>query len=166
MPHILRFGITHRNSPDRNPDFTPIGDSSLISARTYHMLPNGRQLADYIPFYFSSRMPMLYVIQNGFNGVPAISPELIVYCISSVGKVIAYDLDYIFTDGHAVDSFSSVFRKEDTPRIKQLLDFEAIRARYWKDDNDLDKKRRKEAEFLVLSDLPAVAILGFVVYNN
>jgi hypothetical protein len=30
----------------------------------------------------------------------------------------------------------------------------------------LDRKRRKEAEFLVLGDVPNVAILGFLTYNE
>ena len=46
------------------------------------------------------------------------------------------------------------------------LDFKAIKARYWKDDTDLDLKRRKEAEFLVSGDLPVSAILGFIVFNE
>ena len=41
-----------------------------------------------------------------------------------------------------------------------------MRAKYWLDENDLDLKRRKEAEFLVLGDIATEAILGFVVYNQ
>ena len=33
MPHILQNGITHRNSINHNPNFTAIGDISLISTR-------------------------------------------------------------------------------------------------------------------------------------
>jgi hypothetical protein len=35
---------------------------------------------------------------------------------------------------------------------------------YWHDD--LDLKRRKEAEFLVADDIPLTALLGYVVYND
>lgn len=49
--HVLEHGITHRNSPNRNPDFVPIGDSRLIHKRTDFLLPNQKHLGNYIPFY-------------------------------------------------------------------------------------------------------------------
>jgi len=166
VPHILQFGITHRNSPNRNPHFIPIGDRSLITTRNNFVLENGRQIGDYIPFYFGYRMPMLYVIQKGYNNLPVVPPEQIVYCVSSVAKMIEINLDFIFTNGHAVDSFSSCYSIRDIDKIDELLDINAIQDKYWKDDDDLDKKRRKEAEFLISEDVPSVAILGFVVYNE
>jgi len=68
VPHILTNGITHRNSPNANSKFTSIGDPSLITTRDCFVLDNGRLLGDYVPFYFGTRSPMLYVIQKGFNG--------------------------------------------------------------------------------------------------
>lgn len=76
------------------------------------------------------------------------------------------NLEYIFTDGHAVDSFSTQYGLQDIENIDTLLDMKAIHAKYWKDENDLDLKRRKEAEFLVLGDIPATAVLGYLVYNE
>lgn len=69
VPHILTNGITHISSKNRNTDYKGIGDNSLINTRSKFLLPNGKFLGDYIPFYFWGHMPMLYVIQNGFNGV-------------------------------------------------------------------------------------------------
>lgn len=92
IPHILQHGITHRTSPNCNPEFVPIGDSRLIGARDDLTLNNGRKLGDYIPFYFGTRMPMLYVIQRGHNGVPITPAEKIVYCISSVQKIMELGL--------------------------------------------------------------------------
>ncbi len=43
---------------------------------------------------------------------------------------------------------------------------DAVKAKYWKDEDDLDRKRRKEAEFLVLGDIDKKAILGYVVFNK
>ncbi len=50
--------------------------------------------------------------------------------------------------------------------IRQTCAKKAISSKYWKDENDLDLKRRKEAEFLVSGDLPVNAIEGFVVYTE
>lgn len=164
IPHILKYGITHSESPHKNKTYKPIGDSSLISRRTIFPASKDKTLGDYIPFYFGSRMPMLYVIQNGFNGVKVVSPEQIVYCISSVQKMIDLDLDFIFTNGHAVDALSIFYNQSDAHQIDTLLDFEAIKAQWWK--GDLDLKRRKEAEFLIQNDVPSGAIIGYVVYNE
>lgn len=34
IPHILANGITHKNSPNRNPHYRNIGDLSLIDNRS------------------------------------------------------------------------------------------------------------------------------------
>ncbi|HPH90792.1 MAG TPA: DUF4433 domain-containing protein [Ferruginibacter sp.] len=165
IPHILQHGITHISSPNRNPAYVSIGDSSLISVRDTFLLPNDRMLGSYIPFYFDARMPMLYVIQKGFNGVLATSAKDIVYCVSSVEAIEQQGLDYVFSDGHAIDVFTNFYTPADRLNIENLIDRKAIQRKYWNDENDLDLKRRKEAEFLVSGDIPTDAVLGFVVYN-
>ncbi|MDI9319570.1 MAG: DUF4433 domain-containing protein [Phycisphaerales bacterium] len=165
IPHILQYGITHSTSANANPNFMPIGDGSLIATRNDFLLNNGRRLGEYIPFYFSVRTPMLYVVQNGFNMVAPTPAENIVYCITSVQKIIDLQLEFVFTDGHAVDGFSSQFTIADIQHIDTILDKNAINAKYWRDENDLDRKRRKEAEFLVLGDIAKAAILGFITMD-
>lgn len=166
IPHILTHGITHSMSANSNPAFVPIGDSSLISTRSRYMLSNGKQLGDYIPFYFGGRTPMLYVIQKGFNMVTPTKPESIVYCVTSIQAIVNSNLDYVFTDGHAVDSFSSLYYPADIDKLDNIIDWNSVKAKYWRDDHDLDRKRKKEAEFLVLGDIPISTILGYVVYNE
>ena len=166
IPHILANGITHIASRSANTDYVPIGDGSLISRRNEITLINGRSLGDYIPFYFDGRMPMLLVVQNGTNGVRVTPPQDIVYCISSVAKIIESGLDFLFTDGHAVASLSSIYDPGQINDIDQLVDFNAVHVKYWRTDNDLDLKRRKEAEFLVGNDIPVQAIVGYVVFNE
>jgi hypothetical protein len=166
ISHILQNGITHVSSVNANPNFMPIGDSSLIATRNDFLLDNGIRLGEYIPFYFGKKTPMLYVVQNGFNRVAPTPAENIVYCVSSVQKIIDMKLDFVFTDGHAVDGFSTQYSAKDINQIDTILDKKAINAKYWKDENDLDLKRRKEAEFLVLGDIAIDAVLGFLVSNE
>ncbi len=146
IPHILRYGITHSKSANFNPNFVPIGDKSLISTRNNITLSNGKLLGEYIPFYFGVRTPMLYVVQKGFNAVAPTNPENIVYCVTSVQKIIDCNLNFVFTNGHAVDGFTSEFTNQDITNLDQILDWDAIKAKYWQNENDLDVKRRKEAE--------------------
>lgn len=166
IPHVLQYGITHRNSPFANLNFIPIGDNSLIYKRNVYVLNNGKPLGDYIPFYFGTKSPMLYVIQRGYNSVDKINPENIVYCVTTIAEIINSGIDFIFTDGHAIDSFSAEYSKDQIKNIDNILDYNAINASIWIDENDLDKKRRKEAEFLLSQDLPANHILGYICYNE
>jgi hypothetical protein len=166
IPHILQYGITHVNSANANANFVPIGDGSLISTRSNFILNNGKRLGGYIPFYLGVLTPMLYVIQKGFNNVKVTPAEDIVYCISSVQQIIDTQLDFIFTDGHAIEILSSEYEPSDIDHIDTLLDFKAINDSNFKDPNDLDKKRRKQAEFLVEGDVPKEAVIGFIVYNK
>lgn len=166
IPHILDNGITHQNSPNANKDYIAIGDSSIINTRAEIILDNGKHLGDYIPFYFATRTPMLYVIQKGFNLVRCTQAEDIVYCVASIQKIIDHSLDFVFTNGHAVDSLTTQYGRLNLAQINEILDWQAIKALYWKNEEDLDLKRRKEAEFLVLGDIPYNCILGFYVYND
>jgi hypothetical protein len=108
---------------------------------------------------------MLFVIKQGFNGVKMTAPENIVYCISSVFEIVAHKLGFIFSNGHAVDELTDFYSIDSVSEIDTLIDKKAIDAKYWKDENDLDLKRRKEAEFLIQDDIPSSAILGYAVYN-
>ena len=61
IPHILKRGITHKNSPDANTDYVSIGDISLIDTRSTKCvnISNGIRseshgtiiLGNFIPFY-------------------------------------------------------------------------------------------------------------------
>jgi len=166
IQHILEYGITHLNSPNTNVSYTPIGDNSIISKRADKVISNGKKLSNYIPFYFGSRMPMLYVIQKGFNGVSPVNAQKIIYLVTSVEQILTQNLEFVFTDGHAVDSLSSFYDITDIGKIEDIIDKKAIQSQYWKDDNDLDLKRRKEAEFLVANDIAKEAILGFIVHDE
>lgn len=164
IAHIVQYGITHAKSENNNPAFVNIGDKSLISKRDGFILSNGEALGKYIPFYFWYRMPMLHVIQNGYNSVTMTGPENIVYCVTTLKHIKDKNLPYLFTDGHATNHFSSLF--DPTAIISEKVDFEAVKSKYWVNENDTDLKRRKEAEFLLATDLPFSLIAWFAVYNE
>ena len=166
IDHILKFGITHKNSQNNNPVYYSIGDSSLISTRNSFTLENGLKLGDYIPFYFGLRTPMLYVIQKGYNGVSLTSPEEIVYCVTNLHRLISSSIDFIYCDGHATDGFTNFYSAKDISKVEEQIDFEATNARYWNNENDLDFKRRKEAELLIANDLPPEHVIGFITYKE
>lgn len=171
IDHIARNGVTQIESSNANPHYRTIGDVTLINTRKdkwVSVVDTGAniRLGDYIPFYFGYRMPMLYVIQKGSNFVPdKVPPSEIVYCVTSVENLLDSDLEFYFSDGHATDNFTQFFSKSSISKINKLVDFEAVKAKYWKKDNDLDLKRRKQAELLVKDDIAPTMIAGYIVYN-
>src|SRR5262245_37067596 len=71
VPWILDHGLHCQSSPERDPDFVPIGNPDLIRKRAVREIPEppGGLLSDYIPFYFTPRSPMLYNITTGVGSV-------------------------------------------------------------------------------------------------
>ena len=63
MPHVMKYGLVHNDSPFARDSFVPIGDMSVMDVRSTKQLTDGSFLSEYIPFYFGPRSPMLYNIQ-------------------------------------------------------------------------------------------------------
>lgn len=178
IPNILQTGITHKNSPNSNPNFMPIGDISLIDTRSTKRvrIDNGDILnfnaptiilGDFIPFYFGIKMPMLYVIQNGGNFVKKATPaENIIYLACPINNIIQSGGVYYFSDGHATDSLSSFYDNTKINELPNIIDWNSIRAPFWGGQENLNIKRKKQAEFLVSDDLPGNFIIGFCCSNE
>lgn len=172
ISHIVGNGVTHRCSNRRNANYVGIGDVSLISYRSSKLVITKRgneiTLGDYMPFYFGVRMPMLYVIQNGFNQAQLIEPKNIVYVVVGLSSIVGSgEFEYYYSDGHATNKLSMVYGKEDIMDLPSNVDWMAIKAKYWCGDNvDVDVKRRREAEFLIKGDIGVEHIKGYICYNR
>ena len=177
IPHVISKGITHKDSPDANSNFVEIGDVSLINKRNTKKVnvDNGNTfntietitLGDFTPFYFGVKMPMLYVIQHGGNFVEKASkPGDIVYVACSVKLIINSDLVYYFSDGHATDSFTTFYNREEINQLPNIVDWTAIKTPYWGGQVNLNIKRKKQAEFLVKGDVPPNFIIGYGCFND
>ena len=161
IPHILEFGITHRNSPKANSNFISIGDISLINNRNTRnvIVDNGNDsnalskqivLGEFIPFYFGIKMPMLYVIQTGGNFVEkACSPEEIIYMKCILSEVISSCNNFYFSDGHATDFLTTFYDSRKLNELPLILDWTAIKSSYWGGEENLDLKRKKTSRIFI-----------------
>ena len=165
IPHILKNGLVKAGSPLHDENYMPIGDPQIIGLRG-DIEVKGYRIGDYIPFYLGPRSPMLYVIQHGYNGVQRVEPEKIVYCVIRLDDLINNNIDCIFTDGHAVSFLTSFYSRDKLSSINEIVKFDDVYSSQWNSEEDLDLKRRKEAELLIKNDLPVQFLRGFVVYNN
>lgn len=138
-------GIAHEHLKERRAR-KPVRD------RAGRAVAAGGVLADYVPFYFANRSPMLYSIHRGNVVGYAGGQANVVHLVSTVETVVAGDRPWCFTDGHAVEAMTEFHAK--TERLDRI-DWAVIGATYWSNtEDDLDRKRRKQAEFLVHGSVP------------
>jgi hypothetical protein len=112
----------------------------------------GGTLADYVPFYFCPRAPMLYAIYRG--QVPGIEggQARIAHLELDAEAMLAAGLPCVHTDGNAASQPRRFYASADG---LDGLSWAVIRARSWHDTpDDNDRKRRKQAEFLVHDRVP------------
>jgi hypothetical protein len=96
---------------------------------------------------------MLYAIHSGFVEGYARGQAEIVHLVSSAEAVDDAGLPWVFSDGHAEMAPLTDFYDD----LKDLdkIDWEIMNSRYWHDTNDdPDRKRRRQAEFLVHDFFP------------
>ncbi|HEU5281996.1 MAG TPA: DUF4433 domain-containing protein [Gammaproteobacteria bacterium] len=122
-------------------------------------------LADYVPFYFCNRSPMLNAIRKGgVTGSQDTQPNII-YLVSSVEKIAneGSNLSWCFTDGHGVDQLTDYY---NTPKDLINIDWGIIADWDYRDTlADNDRTRRKQAEFLVHESFPVGLIEKIGVYG-
>jgi hypothetical protein len=131
---VMKVGIAHQHIKDRRAQRrVPIGP--------------GGTLDDFVPFYFAPRSPMLYAIRGGYVQGYSDGQGSVIHLASSVGAISDADVPFVFTDGHAEVDLSDFF--DDLDDLDKI-DWKIIKERYWADtDDDGDRKRRRQAEFLV-----------------
>lgn len=90
---------------------------------------------------------MLYTINKGNVDEYSEGQELLIYLKTTVQAVRELNLDFTFTDGHAIVAFSEFYKDIEDLRF---IDWEVMEGKYWMDtEEDNDRSRRRQAEFLV-----------------
>jgi len=73
--------------------------------------------------------------------------EPILYLVSYAQNVKGANVGFCFSDGHGIATFTHWF--VDLNDLEKV-DWDMVYQRYWTDNvNDLDRQRRKQAEFLI-----------------
>ena len=139
----------------------PIHHTDIMDARERASIdvPPGGVVADYVPFYFGPRSPMLYAIKQGkVEGCK--DQKEIIYLVSTAEAVADAKLQFVFTDGHAIIGYVNHFnRLEDLPNVP----WDAINAQYW--NNIVDGRCKRQSEFLVRDFFPLSLVGGIGVAN-
>jgi ssDNA thymidine ADP-ribosyltransferase, DarT len=117
---------------------------------------------DYVPFFFAPRSPMLYLISRGGSRYPEGQTPMI--HLATTAQIVFDNRPCVFTNGHAIMSLSDYFTDLDS---LDQIDWDLMRETYWNDtQDDPDRKRRRQAEFLVHRHCPWELIAEIGVFNR
>lgn len=124
----------------------------------------GGFLHDYVPFYFCTKSPMLYAISRRASAKHTAGQEPMVYLVSTVEDVEQQGLPSTFTDGHGTKFQTRYFNDLDD---LDSVDWPLMKAKWWNDtQEDLDRCRRRSAEFLVRDHFPWALVRGVGVIDG
>ena len=146
---------------------TEVGNADVKQRRRNLAVPlaPGGCVADYVPFYFAARSPMLYIISKG--DVPTYSggQDEIVYLVTSTEKVAQEHLRFVFTDRNAALGFARY--GDDLQALDDYLDWELMAGLMWNNTNEEpDRQERRMAEFLVHDHVPWPAFIGVATRDD
>jgi hypothetical protein len=137
-----------------------VGDRNVKVRRRSMVVPvgPGRAPADYVPFYFAPRSPMLYVIDRGRVSEYQDGQSPLVYLVTDIETIVRMKLPHVFSDGNCASAFTEYFDRLD--RL-DMVDWPLMGERIWKNTpTDGDRMRRRAAEFLVHKEVPWSAFIG------
>lgn len=153
--HMAAQGGNHAN----------VGHPGIKGRRARRPVPvsAGGVVADYVPFYYAPRSPMLYAIHC--NNVPECTYQQtsVVYLLYATADLFQA-CRCCFTDINAVLNHAQF---SDNPvMLNTLIDWPLMRARQWANTaTDTSRRERRMAEFLAHHFVPWTLVQRVVVYD-
>jgi hypothetical protein len=84
--------------------------------------------------------------------------------VASAQRIEENGFSFVFTDGHGTMALSDFF--DDLSSLNEV-DWQIMKEKYWADtDQDPDRKRRRQAEFLIYERLSWTMVEEIVTINN
>ncbi len=139
-----------------------IGNTGIKEDRRRRVVPisPGGHVADYVPFYFATRSPMLYAIERGNVPTYQGGSDRIIYLVSSLERLVERELSVLLTDRNAVLGYTEFINLAHGVE-DDFIDWQLMRATYWFDTAaQPDRRERRMAECLVHERVPWDAFLG------
>jgi hypothetical protein len=164
---LLQRGGLHaaNHTPKDGLPYRTIHNVDIQGQRHIRNIPCGPRgtLHDYVPFYFGYLSPMLLQLKTGRVADYNEGQEPLIYLKSTVEAVADAGLKFVFSDGHGIAAFTKWF--DDAARLN-AVDWDMVYERYWSDNvNDMDRQRRKQAEFLIHQFCPWTVVQEVGVAN-
>ncbi|WP_043731186.1 type II toxin-antitoxin system toxin DNA ADP-ribosyl transferase DarT [Nocardia asiatica] len=151
LPSMIEHGIwSDRLASERSLTTISVAHGHIKARRAQRRVPvgPGGTLADYVPFYFAPRSPMLYAIHKGNVANHNSDCTRIVYLVTSVQQLRQRGHIVVGSDRHAVMSYAR-FTADDS-ELTGFVDWALMEQRLWFDVPEYpDRSERRQAELLV-----------------
>ncbi len=155
--HLANLSVVMQRGGLHAPNFTP---NDGLAYKTIHKIDvqqkradkqiscgPGGVIHDYVPFYFGYLSPMMLNLKTGRVLGYTEGQEPLIYLGTTAQAIAESGAAFVFSDGHGLAAYTSWF--EDLSQLDKV-DWNIVNERYWKDNaNDMDRQRKKQAEFLV-----------------
>jgi len=166
LPSILESGglLSFHELRLRGIVLRSIALSKLRQRREEVEIPQvSSNLLDYVPWCFAARPPLLFTTFRGAMG--GVKQENIVHLLSTVGRVQEAKLEALWCDGHPLTNLSQF--RFDLAELPQSLDWPVLQSQHWNNTrDDPDRKRRRQAEFLIRDFAPWSLVRGIAVQTE
>ena len=146
---------------------TEVGQQGIKGKRRSRKVPiePGGVVADYVPFYFAARSPMLGSIHKGHVSNYSGGQDEVVYLVTDVERVVESGLAFVFTDRNAALDVAQF--DNDPTRLGTLVDWPLMEAKMWKNTSEEpDRMERRMAEFLVHRHVAWDLIVGVAAIDE
>lgn len=155
--HVDNLEICLRRGELHAPNYTPqdglvyrtIHNVDIQNQRRVTPIPcgPGGTVHDYVSFYFGYLSPMLFQLHTGRVEGYDEGQEPLIYLSSTAQAVRDSGTGFVFSDGHGIAAYTQWY--DDLADLDRV-DWDMVYQRYWADNvDDMDRQRRKQAEFLV-----------------
>ncbi|MDU0294705.1 DUF4433 domain-containing protein [Saccharothrix longispora] len=122
-------------------------------------------VADYVPFYYAPRSPMLYRIHRGGVSTYPHGQEPLIYLVSSAEKALQGGIPWVGSDGNCAASMTRHFA--DWQDLQESIDWPLMSERMWNNTaEDGDRMRRRQAEFLVHEFFPLSCVTAIIAMSR
>lgn len=168
LAKILEDGCLWCDSERKNRNLATkgIAYTAIKLRRERREVPTSNQgvVADYVPFYFAPRSPMLCRIYKGEIENYSEGQDPIIHLVAKIKEVADAGLSFTFTNGHA-----EMLPTEFYESLEDLnnIDWDLMNSNFWFDKKeDMNRKWRRQAEFLVHNHFPVNLIKGIGVASE
>ena len=146
---------------------TEVAEPSIKAKRRRRPVPAGPGgvVADYVPFYFSARSPMLGAIHSGRVPSYPDGQDAVIYLITDIQRLLAAGTEFVFTDRNAALEVARY--GTDLTLLDEFVDWPLMEGKMWHNTEDQPgRMERRMAEFLVHRHVPWHAFLGIAAIND
>lgn len=141
---------------------TEVGNRRIKSNRKLREVDVGPGgiVADYVPFYFAPRSPMLYAIRSGNVPTYAGGQQGLVYLCTTLERIQEISLSWVASDRNAVLTLARFTDDLQDIRDDTHVPWPLMLEKYWNaTEAEPDRKERRQAELLVHQGVPWSAIM-------